>query len=157
MDIAKTSSLSRSILVLSTLMFSFSIPPLHAQDLLTLEDCIDLARKQGLQYKTLQRNLSISYEALRAAQAPFNLQATASLSLPQYNESKGLNNNAAFVNRVREESTNFNYDGSVTFGQNIPHMGRVNLVTTGGRRELNSSRRASFVDFSSNISLNFLV
>jgi outer membrane protein len=155
MDITKTSSLSRRILVFSTLLFSFGILPLHAQDLLTLEDCLDLARKQGLQYKSLQRNLAISYEALRAAQAPFNLQADMSLSLPSYSESRGLNNNDAFVSRIREESTSFNNSGSINFGQNIPHMGRINLSTSGNRSESNSSRRVSFVDFSGSVSLNY--
>lgn len=137
------------------LLALISAIPLQAQPVLTLEDCLYLARKQGLEYKTLQRNLALSYEALRMAQAPFNLQANLSLNLPQYSESNSLSSSIAFTQRIREENVNLSYEGTVRFSQHVPHFGTIGLTTSGGRREFTSSRRTSFVDFSGDIALDY--
>jgi len=124
-------------------------------DQLTLQQCIDLALEQNLQYRSQYQSLANSYASLQRARSPFELQVEADLDLPTYNETRDLQESVALQTRVFEEQTNFTYNGNLRVSQRIPYAGRLSLVTSAQRRDVSSSYREDVLDVVGNMRLNY--
>jgi outer membrane protein len=142
---------NRKILIVF-LLFPFSV---CAQTPLTLEECLVLARENGIQYQQMQKTLETSYESLRQARAPFNLDAALSLTSPSYSDNRRLLDDPALTSRVRNESTNLTYGGAIAMSQEVHHVGRFSANLNSNRQDFSSNRQLPFIDYSGNVRLNY--
>lgn len=124
-------------------------------DTLSLQDCIDLALRHNLQYLREYQSLASSQVQWQQARAPFALQIEADFTLPQYNESRDIQESVALQTRIREESTDFTYAGNLRLTQRFPYVGRFDVISTLLRRDFSSNRRASYLDVAGDLRLNY--
>ncbi len=137
------------------LLALLAILPAQAQTPLTLADCLELGRRQNLQFLGDRYALDRSQNQLRQAQAPFNLQADAALDLPSFNERSGIVEATGFTSRFRSEDTDFSYGSTLTLSKNLPHIGQLSVISEAQRRDFTSNRSEDFVDFNGQVRVNY--
>ena len=77
------------------------------------------------------------------------------MQLPAYSDQRDTFDDPALVNRFREESTNFRYQGELRLQQQLRGMGLLTLTSSAERREFTSSRRSNFTDFLGDVRLGY--
>ena len=118
-----------------------------ATNTLSLADCVALALAHNLQHQSNLRQFESTREQLRRAQAPFELNADASLTLPSYRDERDTFDDPALLSRFRAENTSFIYAGQLGLSQRIPHAGRVSITTNTQRNDFSSNRRQDFLEY----------
>ena len=117
-------------------------------EVLSLQECIDLAMQNNLQHQRDQQTLANSQAQLTMARAPFAFNMNASLTTPSFIELRDTQEDIALATRVREENTDVSYTGNLHMTQRLRHLGQLRLTTTALRRKFSSNRRADFLDYS---------
>lgn len=113
---------------------------------LTLQQCIDLALQRNLDLQSEYQSLAGSQAQLEQARAPFGPQLTAAFTLPEYSESRDIQESVALANRIVEQTTDFNYTGSLELSQQIPYVGKLSAATTARRHDFSSNQRSNYLD-----------
>ena len=130
-------------------------------DVLSLQECIDLAMQNNLQHQRDQQTLANSRVQLRAAQAPFAFGMDAFVTAPSFTDLRDLQDpqqNSALTERVRVENTNFRYSGNLRMTQRLRYLGQFTLATEALRSRFSSNRFAkdtTIVDYSSSTRLAY--
>ncbi len=119
-----------------------------AADVLSLQECIDLAMQNNLQHQMDQQTLASNRAQLAAARAPFAFNMNADVTAPSFTGLSDTQENIALEKRVREESSDVLYSGNLRMAQRLRHLGQFTLTTAALRRNFSSSRRADFLDYS---------
>ena len=122
---------------------------------LTLQDCIKLARQQGPEHLRDRWDLDRSHYNLNQARAPFEPNANLDLTLPTYNESNRSVEDPSFINRVRLEDIDFRYRGALNVSQRVPHIGNFSIEADAERRNFISNRQADFVDYRGDMTFRY--
>jgi len=144
----------KKILPLCLLLLS-ALPAATQESPFSLQDCIDLAREQNLQYLNEYQNLANSRAQLQQARAPFELQAEANLSVPDFSEFRDTQENVALQTRVREESTTSTYTGDLQVSQRVPYLGRFSATTSAQRKDFSSNWRRDYLDIYGDLRFNY--
>lgn len=105
-------------------------------DILSLAECITLALENNLQHRSNLRQIESTREQLRRARAPFELNADATLTVPNYTDERDTFDDPALIARFREENTRSVYSGQMQVPQRIPHAGRVSITGNTAHRLL---------------------
>ena len=124
-------------------------------DVLSLQECIDLAMQNNLQHQRNQQDLANSQAQLTMARAPFGFNMNANLTTPSFTGLSDTQENIALETRVREESSDVSYLGTLRMTQRLRHLGQFTLNTTALRRDFSSNRRADYLDYSGSTRLEF--
>ena len=124
-------------------------------DVLSLQECIDLAMQNNLQHQIDQQTLANSRVQLQAAQAPFSFNMGASVTAPSFTGLRDTQENVALQTRVREENTDVSYSGDLFMVQRLRYLGQFRLTTTALRRNFSSNRREDFLDYSGSTRLAY--
>ena len=135
-------------------LLSFTLP-VCAQQPLSLQACIDLAMGRNLQHQRNEQTLAASRASLESAQAPFGFNMDANFTAPTFTEVRDTQESVALATRVRDESTNFTYNGNLRMSRRLPYVGSIQLTTSGERRDFSSNRRNNFLDFSGDMRLDY--
>ncbi|MCE2450525.1 MAG: TolC family protein [Candidatus Latescibacteria bacterium] len=117
-------------------------------EVLSLQECIDLAMQNNLQHQMDQQTLANNRAQLTMARAPFAFSMNADVTSPSFTGLSDTQENIALETRVREESSDVFYRGSLRMTQRLRHLGQFTLNTTALRRDFSSNRRADFLDYS---------
>ena len=117
-------------------------------DVLSLQECIDLAMQNNLQHQMDQQTLAGNRVQLTAARAPFAFNMNADITTPSFTGLSDTQENIALETRVREESSDVSYSGNLRMTQRLRHLGQFTLNTVALRRDFSSNRRAAFLDYS---------
>ncbi|MCY3787366.1 MAG: TolC family protein, partial [Gemmatimonadetes bacterium] len=117
-------------------------------EVLSLQECIDLAMQNNLQHQIDQQTLANSRVQLKAARAPFAFNMGANVTAPSFTGLRDTQENIALQTRVREENTDVSYSGNLFMVQRLRHLGQFRLTTTALRRDFSSNRREDFLDYS---------
>ena len=117
-------------------------------DILSLQECIDLAMQNNLQHQMDQQTLASNRTQLTAARAPFAFNMNANITTPSFTGLSDTQENIALETRVREESSDVSYSGNLRMTQRLRHLGQFTLNTTALHRDFSSNRRADFLDYS---------
>ena len=117
-------------------------------DVLSLQECIDLAMQNNLQHQMDQQTLASNRTQLTAARAPFAFNMNANITTPSFTGLSDTQENIALETRVREESSDVSYSGNLRMTQRLRHLGQFTLNTTALRRDFSSNRRTPFLDYS---------
>ena len=112
-------------------------------DVLSLQECIDLAMQNNLQHQRDQQTLDNSRVQLTAARAPFGFNMNANVTAPSLTELRDTQENIAATDRIRVEQTEYSYLGNLRMAQRLHYLGQFTLTTTALRRDCSSNRRAS--------------
>ena len=124
-------------------------------EVLSLQECIDLAMQNNLQHQMDQHTLASNRTQLTAARAPFAFNMNANVIAPSFTGLRDIQENIALETRVREESTDSFYRGNLRMTQRLRHLGQFTLTTTALRRDFSSNRRADFLDYDGSTLLAF--
>ncbi len=124
-------------------------------EVLSLQECIDLAMQNNLQHQIDQQNLDNSRVQLTAAQAPFTFGMDAFVTAPSFTGLRDTQENVALQTRVREENTDVSYSGNLRMTQRLRHLGQFTLTTAALRRDFSSNRREDFLDYSGSTRLAY--
>ena len=127
-------------LLLSTIIPLCQAASAEESPVLTLQDCIKLARQQGPEHLRDRWDLDRSHHNLNQARAPFEPNANLDLTLPTYNESNRSVEDPSFINRVRLEDIDFRYRGALNVSQRVPHIGNFSIEADAERRNFLSNR-----------------
>ena len=112
-------------------------------EVLSLQECIDLAMQNNLQHQRNQQDLASSRVQLEGARAPFGFNMNANVTAPSFAEERDTREaDIALTTRVREEQTNVSYLGNLRMTQRLRHLGQFTLTTTALRNDFSSNRRA---------------
>ena len=133
----------------------FFTVPVYAQQPLSLQECIDLAMGRNLQHQRNEQTLAASRASLESAQAPFAFNMDANFTAPTFTEVRDTQESVALATRVRDESTNFTYNGNLRMSRRLPYFGAIQVTTSGERRDFSSNRRNDFLDFSGDMRLSY--
>ncbi len=117
-------------------------------EVLSLQECIDLAMQNNLQHQRNQQDLASSRVQLTTARAPFAFNMNADLTVPRFTGLSDTQENIALETRVREESTDVLYSGDLIMTQRLRHLGQFTLTSAALRRDFSSNRRADYLDYS---------
>ena len=124
-------------------------------EVLSLQECIDLAMQNNLQHQRDQQTLANSQAQLTMARAPFGFNMNADVTSPSFTGLSDTQENIALETRVREESSDVSYLGTLRMTQRLRHLGQFTLNTTALRRDFSSNRRADYLDYSGSTRLEF--
>lgn len=124
-------------------------------EVLSLQECIDLAMQNNLQHQMDQQSLANSRVQLKAARAPFGFNMSSNFTAPSFTGLSDTQENIALETRVREESTDVYYSGNLRMAQRLRYLGQFTLTTAALRRDFSSSRRADFLDYSGSTRLEY--
>ena len=124
-------------------------------EVLSLQECIDLAMQNNLQHQRNQQDLDNSHVQLTAAQAPFTFGMDAFVTAPSFTELRDTQENVALQTRVREENTDVSYSGNLRMTQRLRHLGQFTLTSVALRRDFSSNRREDFLDYSGSTRLAY--
>ncbi len=124
-------------------------------EVLSLQECIDLAMQNNLQHQINQQTLDNSRVRLTAAQAPFAFNMNAVVTAPSFTELRDTQENIALQTRVREENTDVSYSGNLRMTQRLRHLGQFTLNSVALRRDFSSNRRENFLDYSGSTRLAY--
>ena len=144
-----------NLLHITAVFLLFFTLPVCAQQPLSLQECIDLAMGRNLQHQRNEQTLAASRASLESAQAPFGFNMDANFTAPTFTEVRDTQESVALATRVRDESTNFTYNGNLRMSRRLPYVGAIQLTTSGERRDFSSNRRNNFLDFSGDMRLNY--
>ena len=117
-------------------------------EVLSLQECIDLAMQNNLQHQINQQTLASNRTQLTAARAPFGFNMNANITTPSFTGLSDTQENIALETRVREESSDVSYSGNLRMTQRLRHLGQFTLNTTALHRDFSSNRRTDFLDYS---------
>ena len=124
-------------------------------EVLSLQECIDLAMQNNLQHQRNQQDLDNSRFQLTAAQAPFTFGMDAFVTAPSFTGLRDTQENVALQTRVREENTDVSYSGNLRMTQRLRHLGQLTLTSVALRRDFSSNRRENFLDYSGSTRLAY--
>ena len=124
-------------------------------EVLSLQECIDLAMQNNLQHQRNQQDLANSHVQLTAAQAPFTFGMDAFVTAPSFTGLRDTQENVALQTRVREENTDVSYSGNLRMTQRLRHLGQFTLTSAALRRDFSSNRREDFLDYSGSTRLAY--
>ena len=124
-------------------------------DVLSLQECIDLAMQNNLQHQINQQTLASSQAQLTAAHAPFAFNVNANLTTPNFTELRDIQEYIATQERVRVENTDVSYSGNLLMAQRLRYLGQFTLTTTALRRKFSSNRLDEFLDYSGSTRLAY--
>ena len=124
-------------------------------EVLSLQECIDLAMQNNLQHQRDQQTLASSRVQLTTARAPFAFNMNADVTVPRFTGLSDTQENIALETRVREESTDVLYSGDLSMTQRLRHLGQFTLTSAALRRDFSSNRRADYLDYSGSTRLFF--
>jgi len=124
-------------------------------EVLSLQECIDLAMQNNLQHQRDQQDLDNSHVQLTAAQAPFTFGMDAFVTAPSFTGLRDTQENVALQTRVREENTDVSYSGNLRMTQRLRHLGQFTLTSAALRRDFSSNRREDFLDYSGSTRLAY--
>ena len=124
-------------------------------EVLSLQECIDLAMQNNLQHQRNQQDLDNSRVQLTAAQAPFTFGMDAFVTAPSFTGLRDTQENVALQTRVREENTDVSYSGNLRMTQRLRHLGQLTLTSVALRRDFSSNRREDFLDYSGSTRLAY--
>ncbi|MDE2740611.1 MAG: TolC family protein [Gemmatimonadota bacterium] len=124
-------------------------------EVLSLQECIDLAMQNNLQHQRNQQDLDNSHVQLTAAQAPFTFGMDAFVTAPSFTGLRDTQENVALQTRVREENTDVSYSGNLRMTQRLRHLGQFTLTSAALRRDFSSNRREDFLDYSGSTRLAY--
>ena len=124
-------------------------------EVLSLQECIDLAMQNNLQHQINQQTLASNRTQLTAARAPFGFNMNADITAPSFTELRDTQENIALQTRVREENTDISYSGDLFMVQRLRYLGQFRLTTTALRRNFSSNRREDFLDYSGSTRLAY--
>lgn len=124
-------------------------------EVLSLQECIDLAMQNNLQHQRNQQDLANSRVRLTAAQAPFTFGMDAFVTAPSFTGLRDTQENIALQTRVREENTDVSYSGNLRMTQRLRHLGQFTLTSVALRRDFSSNRREDFLDYSGSTRLAY--
>ena len=124
-------------------------------DVLSLQECIDLAMQNNLQHQRDQQDLANSRVQLTVAQAPFTFGMDAFVTAPSFTGLRDTQENVALQTRVREENTDVSYSGNLRMTQRLRHLGQFTLNSAALRRDFSSNRREDFLDYSGSTRLAY--
>lgn len=126
-------------------------------DVLSLQECIDLAMQNNLQHQMDQQTLASSQAQLAMARAPFAFNMNANVTSPSFTELRDTQENIAATNRIRVEQTEHSYLGNLRMAQRLRYLGQFTLTSTAQRREFSSNRLAtdSFLEYSGSTRLAY--
>ena len=110
---------------------------------------------RNLQHQRNEQTLAASRASLESAQAPFGFNMDANFTAPTFTEVRDTQESVALATRVRDESTNFTYNGNLRMSRRLPYVGAIQLTTSGERRDFSSNRRNNFLDFSGDMRLDY--
>ncbi|MGB1718727.1 MAG: TolC family protein, partial [Candidatus Latescibacterota bacterium] len=150
-----TRILNMNLLHITAVSLLFFTLPVCAQQPLSLQECIDLAMGRNLQHQRNEQTLAASRASLESAQAPFGFNMDANFTAPTFTEVRDTQESVALATRVRDESTNFTYNGNLRMSRRLPYVGAIQLTTSGERRDFSSNRRNNFLDFSGDMRLDY--
>ncbi|MBT5145012.1 MAG: TolC family protein [Gemmatimonadetes bacterium] len=126
-----------------------------ALGVLSLEDCVTLALAHNLQHQSNLRQFESTREQLRRAKAPFELNADANLTLPNYRDERDTFESEALTSRFRAENTRFIYSGQLQLSQRIPHAGRVSITSNTLRNDFSSNRSQDFLEYFGDVQFGY--
>ena len=119
--------------------------PVYAQQPLSLQECIDLAIGRNLQHQRNEQTLAASRAELRIGASPCIASTWMPTSLhPPLQKVRDTQESVALATRVRDESTNFTYNGNLRMSRRLPYFGAIQVTTSGERRDFSSNRRNDF-------------
>ncbi len=124
-------------------------------EVLSLQECIDLAMQNNLQHQRNQQDLDNSRVQLTTAQAPFTFGMDAFVTAPSFTGLRDTQENVALQTRVREENTDVSYSGNLRMTQRLRHLGQFTLTSAALRRDFSSNRREDFLDYSGSTRLAY--
>ena len=124
-------------------------------EVLSLQECIDLAMQNNLQHQINQQTLASNRVQLEGARAPFTFNMFADVTAPSFTELRDTQENIALQTRVREENTDISYSGDLFMVQRLRYLGQFRLTTTALRRNFSSNRREDFLDYSGSTRLAY--
>ena len=124
-------------------------------DVLSLQECIDLAMQNNLQHQINQQTLASNRTQLTAAQAPFTFGMDAFVTAPSFTGLRDTQENVALQTRVREENTDVSYSGNLRMTQRLRQLGQFTLTSVALRRDFSSNRREDFLDYSGSTRLAY--
>lgn len=124
-------------------------------EVLSLQECIELAMQNNLQHQRNQQDLDNSHVQLTAAQAPFTFGMDAFVTAPSFTGLRDTQENVALQTRVREENTDVSYSGNLRMTQRLRHLGQLTLTSVALRRDFSSNRREDFLDYSGSTRLAY--
>ncbi|MFA6107818.1 MAG: TolC family protein [Candidatus Latescibacterota bacterium] len=113
---------------------------------LTLQQCLDLARRQNLDLQSEYQNLAGSQAQLQQARAPFGPQLSAEFTVPEYSEFRDTQESVALATRIVEQTTDFYYTGSLSLSQRVPYVGEFSATSTARRHDFSSNQRSDYLD-----------
>lgn len=142
----------KTLLALAGLLLVHTHAP---AEVLSLQECIELAQHNNLQHLSNYQTLANNQAQLESARAPFGFNMNANLIAPRFTEQRDTQENIALATRVREENTDFQYSGDLRMSQRLRHLGEVSLTTTALRRDFSSNRRNDFLDLSGEMRLDY--
>lgn len=151
-DSASTDSAAALAEPLAAAADSASAP---AVDALSLADCLELANRNNLGYLLDRAALAATEERLRQARSPFSPNVNASLTVPSYSERRTVIDNEALLTRVRQEDTNFDYEGMLSLSQRVRHLGQFTVSGNTQRSDFTSNRRQDFREYLTDVSLGY--
>ena len=115
-------------------------------NVLSLQECIDLAMQNNLQYQINQQTLASSQAQLTMARAPFAFNVNANLTTPNFTGLRDTQENIALDTRIRTENTDVSYSGNLFMAQRLRYLGQFTLISTALRKDFSSDRRAVLQD-----------
>ena len=124
-------------------------------EVLSLQECIDLAMQNNLQHQRDQQDLANSRVQLEGAQAPFTFGMDAFVTAPSFTGLRDTQENVALQTRVREENTDVSYSGNLRMTQRLRQLGQFTLTSVALRRDFSSNRREDFLDYSGSTRLAY--
>ncbi len=124
-------------------------------NVLSLADCVTLAVAHNLQHQSNLRQFESTREQLRRAKAPFELNADANLTLPNYRDERDTFESEALTSRFRAENTRFIYSGQLQLSQRIPHAGRVSITSNTLRNDFSSNRSQDFLEYFGDVQFGY--
>ncbi len=124
-------------------------------EVLSLQECIDLAMQNNLQHQINQQTLASNRTQLTAAQAPFTFGMDAFVTAPSFTGLRDTQENVALQTRVREENTDVSYSGNLRMTQRLRQLGQFTLTSVALRRDFSSNRREDFLDYSGSTRLAY--
>ena len=124
-------------------------------EVLSLQECIDLAMQNNLQHQRNQQDLANSRAQMAAAQAPFAFGVDAVVTAPSFTGLRDTQENVALQTRVREENTDVSYSGNLRMTQRLRQLGQFTLTSVALRRDFSSNRREDFLDYSGSTRLAY--
>jgi outer membrane protein TolC len=146
---------TRNVVLLALALATCTAPIAVAADPLSLQECIDLAARQNLEFLNDRQGLASDRAQLRLAKSEFELNADARFTAPNYRDTRDLIETQTALTRFREENTIMTYSGNLELTQRVRHLGLFTISSSGFRQDFSSNRRQDFLDLSGDIQFRY--